>query len=253
MGNQFRLLIFSIFMMFLLGGFAQVSACSCRKTSLCSSYNHAKYVFVGKVVKYEKTKDNYVLGEVELEVLEGFVGTKKGEILKSISSIDAACSFPFEKDATYLIYGFQLSAGRLANKLGKNAFWTTICSRNRQVLNDSFYLSEDISFLRNLPEEKSGGTISGTVYTLQFIENDLKQVPFRGIKIEISEIEKKKTYYVFTDKNGRFEMNVPIGIYRVIPKLPKNLKLSGDLDEPFSIRKGGCRDIDYEVEEVQKK
>lgn len=56
MKNQFRLLIFSLVLMFLLGGFAQVSACSYGQASFCSSYNHAKYVFVGKVVKYEKLK-----------------------------------------------------------------------------------------------------------------------------------------------------------------------------------------------------
>lgn len=235
--------------MFLLGNFERVFACSCGQASLCSNYNNAKYVFVGKVVKYEKTKGNYVLGEVELEVLEGFVGTKKGEILKSISRMDSACSFTFEKDLTYLIYGFQLPTNSL---LGENAFWTTTCSRSREILKDSFYFSEDITFLRSLPDEKSGGKISGKVYKLQFIKNELEEIPFSEIKIEISEIEKDKNYFVFTDKNGKFEINVPIGNYKITPVLPENLKLSYTLDKPFGIRKGGCRDINYRVEETQK-
>ena len=222
-----------------IGSFEQVLACSCSSPDICTAYNFAKYIFIGRIVEYEKEQPNYVSGKVTLKVEEGFIGTKKGELLRTISNSDSTCSFPFQKNKNYLVYGYSIPENnKLGAKLGENAFFTTACSRNQIITDDS----EDLTFLRNLPPENIGGKISGKIYT-----NDLKK-SVKRLTVNIFDIDRNKTFSLFSNDMGEFETIVPVGNYQVFPILPKTMKLKYDLRTPFKIRSGGCANVDFDIE-----
>lgn len=239
MKHKIYLFIFALVLTLSFGSFERILACSCSSPDICTAYNFAKYIFTGKIVEYEKDEQNYVSGKVTLKVEEGFVGTKKGELLRTFSNSDAACSFPFQKDKTYLVYGYELpETNKFVAELGENAFFTTGCSRNQQVTEDS----EDLAFLRNLPSENVGGKISGKIYN----GNSKKSV--KKFTVDILDTEKNKTFSLFSNNMGEFETIVPAGNYQVFPILPKRMKLRYDLRSPFRLRNGGCANLDFEVE-----
>ena len=77
MKNKFPLLIFSLALLFLLGSFVQVSACSCLPMSACLMYKDADAIFVGKVVGSTKTQTFEERGNYDANTNTETVAPKK--------------------------------------------------------------------------------------------------------------------------------------------------------------------------------
>lgn len=257
MKHKILIAIFSLCLLLSFGSIERVLGCSCRAGEVCSNYNFASAVFVGKIVEVKgnalkPNENNYVSGEVTFEVEEGFVGAKKGDRLKTVSATTTAgCGYVFSTGKTYMIFGFPLLDSQKA-KLGQNGFWTTICSRTTEIKN----ASEQLKFLRNLSEKDVGGKIFGKVYGMEWNRNhDLLEIPFANVAVRIRETKSNLLDKILkTDAKGEFALEVPAGFYQVTAKLPKGFQIyGGDDKKPSVIRKNGCADSSFELEEIEKK
>lgn len=268
MKHKILITLFSLILMLSFGSVERVLACSCSVGEICSNYNFASLVFIGKIVEVKGNtfknlnpqKRNYVSGEVTFEVEEGFVGAKKGDRLKTISATTTSgCGYVFETGKAYLIFGFSLPNSQKA-KLGENGFWTTICSRTSEIKYASdgleFIQNPPLEFLRKLSPKNVSGRIFGKVYRTEWSKNNnLLEIPFANISVRIRETKSHLLDKILkTNAKGEFALEVPVGVYQVTAKLPKGFQIDGgDDNRPFAIRKNGCADSSFELEEIKKK
>jgi len=257
MKRKFTLLLFLLFLTLSLVNVEQVLACSCVPTASCQSFGRADVVFVGKVVgsKHQRTTNDYQtinegtekettvtkkvtydIGEIYFEVLEAFNGTEKGSRVTIHSSTGGGdCGAWFKRGETYVVFASKensnassgissLTYSGSAEKLkpDANRLWTTICSGTREIKD----AEATLSYLRNLPQAGSGGTIVGRVdeATHNYRAQDLTSKPMANIKIKAQQTDgEKQTFYGTSNQNGYFEFNVPVGNFLVTPILEPNL------------------------------
>lgn len=260
MKNKFSLLIFSLVLMFLLGSFAQVSACSCLNTSACQLVKDADAVFVGKVVassetqtvedrsEYNATANTsnpvapkqiiYASGKIFFEVKEAFSGTKNG-LRFTIVDNPSSCSVNFRLDETYLIYAYKSQDG---------SFSTSLCAT--KSLNAA---AEDLEFLRNPPKAGAGTKIFGVVMESvnNYFAEGILAKHLGNAKIEIqSTSSPKKVYFATTDAEGKYETVVPAGTYKIAPVLPKyqfSESLFGDDEEIVKAQDRQCENRSFHI------
>lgn len=248
MKNKFSIPIFSLVIMFLLGSFTKVFACSClEERPVCEAFGDAKAVFVGEVIggkSAERMSDLLKDGSGErpfiFKVKEAFLGSKiDKEIAISTGSGFGDCGVPFQKGETYLVYAYEYK-GRLQ---------TSICTRSAHISNVD---EEDFEFLRSLQKNPSGGKLFGKVELYaksSFEENYIQPMKALRLLIEQSDDSRRK-FQVFTDKFGKYELvGLPAGKYKITPFLPKGLE-SNQLDEDFiefELNDKGCFKQDFFV------
>jgi protocatechuate 3,4-dioxygenase beta subunit len=193
-------------------------------------YFNADAIFVGKVVgssnesvyedrsEYNANASNstptkqikYAVGKISFEVLESFVGTNK-ETQFNISDKGSTCDFRFQTNQTYLIFAFKNNDG---------TFSSSICSPTK-LLQDA---EKDLEFLRNPPKSGSGAKIFGTVYESinDYSEENRSAKEMKNQKIKIqSTSNPKKVYFTQTNSEGKYEVNVSVGNYKISPLIPK--------------------------------
>jgi len=187
-------------------------ACGCLGTSsVCKAFAGAEAVFVGSVtrVSNKTSKDEngneYIVSQVaNVQVEEAFKGAKEPEL--TFRSYGTSCDVTYKEGQRRLFYASY-------NKEDK-AWSIHVCGRSTLVE----YAADDLSFLRGLPGSAQRTRISGELKT-----RDHK--PLMGVKVKL--VGQTKTYEVFTDKNGVYEMyDLPAGKYGVAPETPLNLKLN---------------------------
>lgn len=257
MKHKISLFFFSLVLTLSLGSFERIFACSCVPTAPCQSFGRADVVFVGKAVgsKYQRTVDNYEtinegkknertitkkatydVGEIYFEVIEAFQGTENGSRVKIHSSTGGGdCGAWFKRNETYVVFASKenstspsgissLTYGSSSEKLKPDAdrLWTTICSGTKEIKNTV----ETLSYLRNLPQKGSGGTIVGRIDETihNYRTEGFTSKPLVGIKIKAQQIDNEnQTFYGASNQNGYFEFKVPVGDYLVTPILQPNL------------------------------
>lgn len=243
MKRKLSLFVFSFALILSLGSIEQILACSCvANISTCQRYSSSALIFIGKaidVVKDAAGGETYGNKESTVfEVEEMFLGAGKKQFTVKNKS-GSSCDISFEHGKTYLIF---------ADGDEKTGFDTGYCSGNKLISGAGEMLDE----LRDLPKAGSGGKLYGQV-TESLKKRDEQYVPMPGVKIKIQEVGgKRKIYNVVTDKEGKYELIVPQGKYRILPTIPAYADV-GYLDEdPIFVKDRGCTEESFGIENKSK-
>lgn len=234
MNHKYFIFLFVFVLMLSLGIFERVFSCSCVKKTPCNIFEKADVVFVGKVV--EIRKEGELAFGVYFEVSEAFKGVKIGAKVKimSVQNDGGGCGYRFENDEVSLVYG-RNSVGPAEIK----GLWTYQCSGNKPLE----YAEESINFLRSFLSESSETVVVGNIEDISsgYINQTF---PLENIKIKAQRIgNKKQVFYGTTDKEGFYEIKVPIGTYLITPELSEDY-IFGEFDskenKPLKVEKLKC-------------
>lgn len=111
---------------------AAAAACTCAPPApVMESLRDADAVFVGRVLEITGRRSSGAV-LVRLAVERAWKGAESAEILVWTESTTAACGYPFRVGGRYLVYGWH-AEGRRAPRAGKDAVWTSVCSRTAPV------------------------------------------------------------------------------------------------------------------------
>lgn len=228
-----------------------VSACTCGgHPSTCSAYSSADAVFIGTVGKVQSSAivgddgNEYPNGQAaHIQVEKVFKGLKDTEVIFRTGG--SSCDAFYEEGQRWLFYAYY-------NKEHKS--WSIrACDRSTLIEN----AADDLLYLQGLPGSALKTRISGV---LEHFEDDPVKRFSRvknliGAKVKI--IGEQKTYEVYTDKNGVYEIyGLPPGNYAVEPEVPLGLKIRfpiyfGDVDRSrlgklqLSLKAKSCSGVNY--------
>lgn len=280
MKRKILISIFSLVLMLSFGSVEQVLACSCVPSAPCQNYDRADVVFVGKVVgsKFQRTvndydysenanssvptepkKVTYDVGEVYFQVEEAFQGAEKDSKVTIFSNTGGGdCGFGFRRGESYVVFASKensnsdsgissLTHGGSMQQLKPNAnrLWTTLCSGTRDIKGGE----ETLDYLRNLPKDGLGGMIIGRIdeSIKDYSDENLTGKPMVDTKIKAQQVDgEKKIFYGTSNKNGYFEIKVPVGKYLVSPELSPYLLFSSRYEseeeetKPLEIKDKRC-------------
>lgn len=189
----------------------QVFACRCARFTPCEAFGRAKAVFVGRMLGgTEKGREyiengvkiSYEAGEVTFAVEEIFKGVQGVELKVYVSTMKGtSCEWSgLQRGARYLVY-----AGGEANR-----FTISACSPTKEIE----AAKDDLIFLRSLPEEGTGGRLSGKV---GLDSGEPTPPSLVGITIAVQD-EKGKRLETRTNGAGEFEfIGLKPGKYVVEP------------------------------------
>ncbi len=201
-------------------------ACTCiRYDTVNEAYSKADAVIIGKVKKISNdgialTNEITLSGQnVTLGVVKSFKKIKQAEI--NILQPNTSCDWEFKTQDINETYLFYLRYDEKSKR-----YKVIECGRSAEIGK----ANDDLSWLNKLPQSLNKTRISGVIglyekgYEVKLIKNLV------GIKVKI--YSKNKSYTVFTDKKGLYEVwNLPTGKYNVEPSFPKNysiyLKMEG--------------------------
>lgn len=214
-------------------------ACSCIGVKPpCQAYWEASAVFLGTVndsatVAILEDRQPIQQRLVRFSLEEVFRGEQKAEaeVLTGLGGGD--CGFAFTKGERYLVYAYHnVQTGKLQ---------VSVCSRTR-LLSEA---TEDLRYIRNLPEPGAGSSISGEVL-LQSLsikeESSYILKPLEGIKIIVE--GQSKTLKAVTDKAGRYQIGgLEPGVYKIRADLPSNISSPSEFEVKVVDR--GCAGIDF--------
>lgn len=206
--GRISIFLFSLVLTLLFGIPGQVLACSLNPDlySVCEMYGRAKAVFVGKIVGIKEVKQPGVNSDYEIifQVQEEFTGVKKIARVPVILSGASLQHCGFETGKVYLVYAYK----------GDKRFLIDAGTRTKPLA----VADEDIEFLRNLPNKKSGINIYGNVKqsVKSSLEDDNSQ-PLSGVSVKIENTEnKEQVFRAKTDANGNYKIaSLPAGSYTV--------------------------------------
>lgn len=238
MKNKLSLLIFSLVLIFLLGSFQQVSACTClANSSACQQYSFSETIFVGKVGSIKKEGENknpnWYKEFTTFEVEELISGTNTKQIVVQ-NRAGTSCDISFSQGEKYLIF---------ANGDAKTGFKTGYCSGNLLLADAEKMIAE----LKALPKAGTGGKIFGNV-SETLTKRAKRYAPMAGIELKIQRIDgKKKNYKVVTDVEGNYELVVPQGKYKVNLSVPSYADLDMIDEEPVFVKDRACAEKSFNL------
>ncbi len=186
-----------------LGMGATVLACTCElRPPACYEYSRTSRIFLGTVASVSTT-ENSPFEEVEMKVLESFVGETPEKTFTY--NYGHSCAHTFKLGETYLIYGSGVGEdGR------KNEFSTSLCTRTAKESD----AQTDLQFLRAVKRGESLFWISGTISKTGYY---LAQ---SGIRAEV--LGSRPKVEGVSDESGYVGLDVrKSGRYRVRVHLPK--------------------------------
>lgn len=192
--------------------FASIAdACSCgRSPTVCESYAAVDGVFIGTVqnVENQTRKDGkgreYIAGQTaQVQVEKVFKGIKETEAI--FRSGGTSCDVQYKEGQRWLFYAHYNKESRTWGIGG--------CGRSTSIES----AADDLLYLQGLPATAQKTRISGT------LTNPAHQ-PIIGTKVNLS--GERKSYEVYTDKNGVYEIyGLPPGKYSIKPEIPLDLKV----------------------------
>jgi hypothetical protein len=225
----------------------RVDACSCAQITLCEGYQNASIIFVGTVSSEAPTKikveerisgNNEILTRSErlfrFAIEQSFKGNESGEIEIQTGMDGGDCGYTFKSSERYLVYAnFDRRTQR---------YRTSICTRTRLFSG----ASEDLDFLRGLPDSATKTRISGTVlhYTTEVNKGGYRIYrPVSGIKVMITGGE--QTLEAVTNDDGVYQIvGLPPGTYKVKAEAPGNL---ASKEREIKLTAGNCAAADILV------
>lgn len=234
MKRQIHITFLALFFILLTGNLVQTSACMCGKASTCEYYNYAAVVFVGTAAKIEQEKrGNFKTEWTTFEMKESFLGEKKE--IKIQNKTGFGCDVEFEKGKTYLIFAGQTEDG---------SFITSFCSGNLPL----DFAATEIAELRKIKASPETGKLTGLIMeNFRKREVRLDRVPLPNVPLNIQETETGKKYKTISGTDGRYEITVPPGKYKVEPLIPDYAKLNVffEKDKIYPVKPRGCSEGFY--------
>jgi hypothetical protein len=213
MKHKIFIFIFSLILTVSLGSLERVLACGSGSymPTVCEMYGKSKAVFVGKVlqvteIKKENTSSDF---KIDFQVQEKFFGVEKQSRV-SVLLFGAKPEYcGFEKDKSFLVYAYKGSSG-----------FSIDAGTRTKPLNEA---EEDLEFLRNLPRNKSGVNIYGTI--TKAVKSSLEEnskSPVSALKLKFESLTgKPQIFYAVTNEDGNYEINgIPGGKYKISPSEP---------------------------------
>jgi hypothetical protein len=197
-----------------------IFACSCGGYSAtCDSFKRADAVFVGLVqrIQDKKAKDEegkeYTAGQLaHIQIEKSFKGIDVPEVV--FRTEGSSCDAVYKEGQRWLFYAYYDP---------KTKSWgIRACDRSRHIED----AADDLLYLQGLPKSGETTRLSGV---LEHYEQDPEKGFTRvknliGAKVKIT--GEGKTYEVYTDKNGVYEIyGLPAGKYAVQPEIPVGLKV----------------------------
>jgi hypothetical protein len=193
-----------------LTGIPTTWACSCFLRPACFAYSTTDSLFVGQVMEIvDQDKPNpqgqiaYTVAPllVRFRVQERFRGATDNIVEVSTGRGGGDCGYPFKVGETYLVYAYKAgNSGTLR---------TGICSRTRSLEK----ASDDLEFLRSLPNQPPGATIFGKVTLHEESSKGWQSTPMAGIQVSINGPTTSKA---ITDATGSYNFHsLPPGSYDV--------------------------------------
>jgi hypothetical protein len=206
----------------------RVEACSCAYgETVCDAYQKASAVFIGiplseapassqhEVYALGKGKETVTWQEklFRFSIEESFKGIGGTEIEVQTGLGGGDCGYAFQKGERYLIYAYRDSK--------TNRFHTSICTRTSMFSR----ASEDVDFLRGLPNSTTQTRVSGTIiqYTNERDQRGYQKSQYMsGVKVLI--IGEDKSFETTTNKEGMYQIvGLPPGRYKVKAELSADL------------------------------
>ncbi len=202
----------------------------------CEATWKASAVFVGTVISIENQ-------EVKISVEESFRGDLG--IVTTVLTGQSTCDFGFTIGRQYLIYANQASTNKIVSSIldQRSRLTTNTCTRTR-LLSEA---SEDLTYLRNLPQSRSGGRVLGKVqHFKRNSEGADRLTPAANIRL-IVENDNSKSETV-TDDKGLFEIKgLSAGNYKVSIDLPPGLT-AGKNETSVVVEDKGCASVNFYVQ-----
>jgi hypothetical protein len=226
-------------------------ACSCASGgTVCDAYQKSAAIFVGTVLS-----DTTVTVQMEVTTLgkgkqietyseklyvfaveQSFKGVE-GTVLEVQTGIDDGdCGIEFRKGERYLVYAY------LNTKTKK--LHTGICTRTNSVSN----ASEDLNFLRGLPDSALKSRISGKITQIRYESDALYEYKYQkmsGVKVTL---KGEKSFESVTNDQGIYLfVNIPPGTYQLKADLPATLS---NKEYEIELPVAGCarRDISTQID-----
>lgn len=205
---------------YLLINSSSVFGCSCGGyPTACAAYLGAEAVFIGTVQTVQNRKkkgddgNEYVAGqEARVQVEKTFKGMKETEAI--FRSWGSSCDAVYKEGQRWLFY---------ARYDEKTKSWGIgACGRSTLIEN----AAEDLLYLQGLPASSERTRLSGILehYEDNPVKGFTRVRNIIGAKVKL--IGAQKTYEVFTDKDGVYEIyGLPAGKYVIDPEVPLGLKL----------------------------
>lgn len=246
-----KLLLLVLLHLALFNQYPPASACSCvRPAPPCKAFRVASAVFVGSVtgasvVSVEQEVVAIGKGREKITYQEKVFRFSLEHVYKGVEGLETQvqtgpalggdCGYPFENGERYLVYADRDSKTGMLH--------TSICSRTAAVS----MASDDLDFLRGLPESALKSRISGTVsrYT-----NENDKAGFRTIQL-LSSVRvivsgQGKRYEAVTNNDGVYQLvGLPPGSYKVEADLPGNLSHP---TRSVNLAQGDCAQADILTE-----
>jgi len=239
MKHKIFIFLFSLFFTLSLGSSERVLACSSNTNlpSVCEMYGKAKAVFVGKIINIKEIKKENANSDFEIifQIQEEFLGVKK---LTRVSVLLSGIKIEycgFEKGKVYLVYAYK----------GDKGFSIDSVTRTRPIAE----ANEDLEFLRNLPNRKSGIKIYGTVKqsVKSSLEDDNSQ-PLSGVNVKIENSDnKEQVFQAKTDANGNYKFaSLAAGSY-IVSLVLADKRFAPPSNTTMKINDKGCVKQDVSV------
>lgn len=170
-----------------------VLACDCETPSVCVAYSQASSIFIGKLEKVEKDKNNPNVVDVFYKVEKTFKGSPQK--VEKQRFVIGNCNRDFIIGEKYFVYKEDVKTSYPCNRTG--------------LLSEA---KAELDYVNKLSKENPTFSIHGSIWKLS--EKELEKV-----KISIS--DERDTYKVIINKNGIFKFTTKkIGRYSIKIELP---------------------------------
>lgn len=208
-----RYIYASLLVLLVLGQKTFACSCSCSGSpSPSEAFSSAEAVIVGYVKKADpETSKDYAPQVAYVQVEKSYKGYEGAEIV--FHQPGHSCSPIYKAGERYLFY---------VNRTKENRWEVYGCGRSQ----DFAEASDDLMYLNALPESARRTRISGTIGHYEDLPQKgfSKVGPGAGIKVRI--LGEKKTWELYTDENGVYEMyDLPPGKYTIEPEIPAGMKI----------------------------
>jgi 5-hydroxyisourate hydrolase-like protein (transthyretin family) len=123
---------------------------------------------------------------------------------------------------------------------------TGLCSRTAPISQ----AAEDLEHLKKI-SEKSDAQIFGQVKESLSFRKDEEQKPYNNLTLKIQNLENsQKSSETITDSEGRYQVNVAAGKYKIIPVLPDYAKVDANQsdDKEVLLIPGSCENVYFHIE-----
>jgi hypothetical protein len=213
--HPLRLFVSCLALATMMAAASDAEACTCmRSPAACEAVWETAAVFVGDVVQIEDTTQaaaglRISQRRVRLRVSETFRGNVGGTVEVLTGKGGGDCGYGFVMGQRYVVYASEGPAG----------YHTGICQRTRPVIE----AAEDLAYLRSLVQgTPRASAIVGKVSHLEpDVQGDLTwRTPFAGGRI-VAEAD-GRTFEGRSGGDGRYQLAVPPGTYRVTVDVPES-------------------------------